>query len=164
MGQLPSNLDHIDLGIINHLREDGRKSFTDISKSLEITVGTVRNRFNRLVENNILQVYGRINPQLFENIVYSKVLIELLPPKRLDKVVTEVMTYPEVTFFARLTGKFELELNAMCRNNEHLQDLVDNRISQIEGVGHTQIEFYVHVYKTAQPDLQIMLPPIKDEK
>ena len=44
-------LDDMDYKILEKLIKDGRKSFTDIADELNVSVGTIRNRFNVFVEN-----------------------------------------------------------------------------------------------------------------
>jgi len=43
--------DELYLVILAELIVDGRKSFTDISKAIEVAVGTVRNPVNRMIDN-----------------------------------------------------------------------------------------------------------------
>ena len=58
-----NSLDELDFAILSHLREDGRKSFTELVNMLDVSVSTIRNRYARLVEDNVLQVYGRVKPR-----------------------------------------------------------------------------------------------------
>ena len=45
--------DDIDQKIINHLQEDGRKSYRQIAKELDLSVGTITNRVNKLKNEGI---------------------------------------------------------------------------------------------------------------
>lgn len=45
---MPYKLDKIDTDIINSLLEDGRKSFRQISREINVSTPTVKNRFERL--------------------------------------------------------------------------------------------------------------------
>jgi len=51
---MPHELDDIDIGIVNSLKEDGRKSFRQISRELAISTPTVQARYQRLVNIGLI--------------------------------------------------------------------------------------------------------------
>jgi Lrp/AsnC family transcriptional regulator for asnA, asnC and gidA len=154
-----SSLDELDFAILSHLREDGRKSFTELANALDVSVGTIRNRYARLVEDNVLQVYGRVNPEQVGVILYAQIFIVVRPSEHIESILYELAQYPEVSFLALVTGEYDIEVNVMCRNNEHLYSLVNEKIHKLEGVYFTRTNLYLRLLKTAQPDLsQFFLP------
>jgi len=52
---MPYELDDIDIGIVNSLKEDGRKSFRQISRELAISTPTVQARYQRLVNIGLIK-------------------------------------------------------------------------------------------------------------
>jgi len=52
---MPYELDDIDIGIVNSLKEDGRKSFRQISRELDISTPTVQARYQRLVNIGLIK-------------------------------------------------------------------------------------------------------------
>jgi len=52
---MPHKLDDIDIGIVNSLKEDGRKSFRQISRELSISTPTVQARYQRLVNIGLIK-------------------------------------------------------------------------------------------------------------
>ncbi len=52
---MPHELDDIDIGIVNSLKEDGRKSFRQISRELGISTPTVQSRYQRLVNIGLIK-------------------------------------------------------------------------------------------------------------
>jgi len=52
---MPHELDDIDIGIVNSLKEDGRKSFRQISRELAISTPTVQARYQRLVNIGLIR-------------------------------------------------------------------------------------------------------------
>jgi len=52
---LPHELDDIDIGIITSLQQDGRKSFRQISRELDISTPTVHARYQRLVNIGLIK-------------------------------------------------------------------------------------------------------------
>ncbi len=51
---MPHELDDIDIGIVNSLKKDGRKSFRQISRELAISTPTVQARYQRLVNIGLI--------------------------------------------------------------------------------------------------------------
>jgi len=52
---MPYELDDIDIGIINALQEDGRKSFRQISREINISTPTIQARYQRLVHIGLIK-------------------------------------------------------------------------------------------------------------
>ena len=52
---MPHELDDIDIGIVTALQEDGRKSFRQIARELNISTPTVQARFQRLVNIGLIK-------------------------------------------------------------------------------------------------------------
>ena len=55
-------LDELDFSILSCLQQDGRMSFTVIAEKLSVSIGTVRSRFNKLIEDGTINIIGRVNP------------------------------------------------------------------------------------------------------
>ncbi len=52
---MPHELDDLDIGIVTSLQEDGRKSFRQIARELEISTPTVQARYQRLVNIGLIK-------------------------------------------------------------------------------------------------------------
>lgn len=51
-----NTLDNIDQEIIKQLQQDGRKSYRQIAKELNLSVGTITNRINKLKNTGIIML------------------------------------------------------------------------------------------------------------
>ncbi len=149
-------LDDLDYKILEQLIKDGRKSFTDIADELNVSVGTVRNRFNVFVENELLTIIGRVNPDKIGFHTYAQILIKVRPVDKVAEVAEKIAQLPEVSFLAMTTGAYDLEVNVMCRNNEHLVQLMTNQVTKMDGIFESSTNIYFKVYKYAQPDLYLL--------
>ncbi|MFT5194227.1 MAG: Lrp/AsnC family transcriptional regulator for asnA, asnC and gidA [Cellvibrionaceae bacterium] len=147
------SLDELDFAILSHLREDGRKSFTELANALDVSVGTVRNRYASLVDSKVLQVYGRVNPQQVGFVAYAHILVSVRPSNRIEAILEAFSQYPEVAFLAVTTGEYDIVLDVMCRDSEHLSSLIRERVQMTEGVNFTTTNIYLRVLKTAQPEI-----------
>jgi len=148
-------MDDIDFAIISFLQTDGRTSFTVIAEKLNVSIGTIRTRFNRLLEDKVITIIGRVDPGKVGFRSYAHVAVYVRPATLKESVAQAIAIMPEVSFLAGTFGEYDLEVDVMCRDNDHLVDFV-NRISTIEGVFQTKTTIYFKVYKYAQPDLWLL--------
>ena len=149
-------LDDLDYRILEQLIHDGRKSFTDIADELKVSVGTVRNRYNTYLENDLLTIIGRVNPEKIGFHTYAQILIKVRPVEKVKSVADQIAKLPEVSFLAMTTGSFDLEVNVMCRDNDHLVQFMTNHITKMDGIFESATNIYFKVYKYAQPDLYLL--------
>ncbi len=149
-------LDDLDYQILEQLIRDGRKSFTDIADELNVSVGTVRNRYNAFIENDLLTIIGRVNPEKIGFHTYAQILIKVRPVDKIADVAAQISKLPEVSFLAMTTGQYDLEVNVMCRDNDHLVMFMTNHITKMEGIFESSTNIYFKVYKYAQPDLYLL--------
>lgn len=151
-----TELDQLDFRILSQLQQDGRKSFTDIADQLKVSVGTIRNRVQWLTETKTLQVIGRVDPEKIGFHAYAHIFINVSPANLIIPVAEKIARLPEVSFLAMISGNYDLEVNVMCRNNEHLIWLMNEKIHKIKGVDETSTNMYFRVFKIAQPDLRLL--------
>jgi Lrp/AsnC family transcriptional regulator for asnA, asnC and gidA len=149
------SLDKLDFEILSCLQQDGRMSFTVIAEKLEVSIGTVRSRFNKLIEEGTINIIGRVNPDKVGFQSYAQIGICVRPVTLKENVAESISNLPEVSFLAATSGDYDLEVDVMCRNNDHLMDFV-NGISKIDGVYQTKTTLYFKVYKYSQPDLGLL--------
>jgi len=148
-------LDSLDFEILSFLQKDGRMSFTVIAEQLNVSIGTVRTRFNKMIEEGTVNIIGRVNPDKVGFKCYAHIAVFVRPATLKEKVAQKISKLPEVSFLAMTSGDYDLEVDVMCRDNNHLVDFV-NEISKIEGVHQTKTTIYFKVYKYAQPDLKLL--------
>lgn len=153
---LAIKIDTLDFEIMTHLSDNGRKSFTEIASQLGVSVATVRNRTARLIADKVLTVYGRVDPNRVGFHAYAQIFVSVRPVQRLEAVARQIAAFPEVTFLASIAGDYDLEVNVMCCNNEHLNRLMRERLHRIDGVHHTKTTMYLRVHKMAQADLNLL--------
>ncbi len=152
---MKNGLDEMDFDILSCLQDDGRMSFTVIAEKLKVSIGTIRTRFNKLISDGTINIIGRVNPDKVGFHSYAHIAVFVRPATLKENVALQVAKFPEVSFLAMTSGDYDLEVDVMCRNNDHLVEFV-NLISQIEGVYQTKTTIYFKVYKYAQPDLSLL--------
>lgn len=145
-------LDSFDQKLVDLLKKDGRMSFTDIANRLNVAVSTIRNRYNKLVDDKILHILGWVDPTKSAYHSYSRVTIDVKPSSLFDEVANELMKIEEVSFLAITSGPSDIEINLMCKDNKHLLEVMKNKIHSIKGVYNTTSTVYYEVRKWASHD------------
>jgi Lrp/AsnC family transcriptional regulator for asnA, asnC and gidA len=130
-------VDELDIAILGHLERDGRKSQSDIAADLGVTVSTIGNRLKRLRDDDLLVVYGFLDPHRVGFNAPALVRISVKPID-VERVGAEIAGLPEVLSITVTTGEFQLLVEVQCRDNEHLTDLIVDRLQRIEGIRETR--------------------------
>lgn len=151
-----TSLDELDFSVLSLLQQDGRVSLTVMAEKLGVSISTVRTRVSKLLDEKTIQIVGRVNTEKVGFHVYAQIKISVRPAKLIQRVSNQLLKLREVSFLAITSGDFDLELNVMCRDNNHLMQIVNEEISKIEGVDHTRTNMYLKVLKYAQPDLNLI--------
>jgi Lrp/AsnC family transcriptional regulator, regulator for asnA, asnC and gidA len=147
-------LDDTDFLIIDALQRDGRISFSELSKELGLAVSTVSKRYSALIENGVIKIVGRVEPVKVGNHAYASIMLQIDKMENVKKVAEDLAQLPEVSFLALRTGEFHLEMNVVCRDNQHLLDLVNNHLEVIKPIMKYEINMYLKVYKWGQSPLE----------
>lgn len=146
--------DELDFQILKLLQKDGRMSFTEISKEINVAVSTIRHRYINLIEDGTLKIIGRIDPNKIGFNAYASILISVKPKSFMNTILEELTKLPEISFLATVSGDFDIEVNVMCRDMDHLNELLGDKIHEMEGVFDTKTNMYMKIHKFSQPDLE----------
>ncbi len=149
-------IDDLDLTLLTLLSNNGRKSYSDIAEELGVSAGTVRNRVARLVEQGTLSFIGNVDPNHVGFHAFATIHLRISPSNQIDHVVEQLLSFPEVGFLATVAGEFDLHVDVMCINNDHLNELLRERIHQIEGVVDTKTTMFLKVHRIKHPDLALL--------
>jgi Lrp/AsnC family transcriptional regulator, regulator for asnA, asnC and gidA len=153
------SLDELDLSILAQLQDDGRKSYTEISKALGVSVGTVRNRITRMSKEQIVKFICRPDAHRVGFHTPANIKVTIRPSCLLEEAVRQIMDYPEVYYLALVAGEFDLDIDVMCRDQEHLSQLISDRLHKVPGVYSTSTNVILRTYKLSVPDLSLVATP-----
>ena len=156
-------LDAMDLSVLRMLQADGRMSFTDMANRLNVSVGMIRNRYNRMAEQRIIHIIGWTDPVKVGLNAYARVLLSIRPTHKIREVADLLSGMEEVSFLAQTTGNYNLEINLICSSNDHLLQVIHDRIHSIEGVYETSTTMYLEVMKWASHDVKKERLPVPNE-
>lgn len=138
-------IDDLDKKIIKFLSKNGRMSFAEIATNLDVTEKTVRTRYNNLVDNNIIEVVGVVNPITLGIKVGAIIQLKVVP-QHMDQVVEQLQQVPVVRYITTTTGDYQLLAQVNVRDYEELSETVKT-IHRIPNIDSTNVIMQMDVYK-----------------
>jgi len=141
-------MDELDLGIIEYLQHDGRMPFTEIAQLLNVSEGTIRNRVARLIENRTLHIVGLIDPSRLGFDAPAMIGITV-QGENIEDVATEIASFPEVSYLIMVSGEYDLIVEVLCRDRQHLATFLNQSLRQVAGVMRSQTFMTLRTFKMA---------------
>ncbi len=132
-------IDGIDKEILRHLMEDARRPILEIGRKLGISGAAIHQRLRKLESSGLITGSKFvINPRLLGYRTMAFVGIYLDKAMRNPEAVNQLRKIPEVLECHYTTGNWSILIKILCRDNEHLMHLLNEKIQAIEGVSRTE--------------------------
>jgi Lrp/AsnC family transcriptional regulator, regulator for asnA, asnC and gidA len=136
---LDYEIDNIDLKILSLLMKDATIPYTEIGKLVFVSAGTVHVRMKKMEQLGIV-----IGSQLI--IDYTKIGYDitafigifLKESSLYQQVVNELTQIPEILSMNYTTGNYSIFAKLICKNTQHLMQLLQDRIQKINGIERTE--------------------------
>lgn len=137
-------LDELDHGIIKRLSEDGRVSFAELSKCLHVTEKTIRLRYKNLIDKEILNVVGIVNP-IAVGLKAGAIIQLKVKSQFLQAAIEELKKIPPIRYITVTSGEFPLLVQITVKDQEKITEVL-YAIDAIEAVTdvNTIIQLDVH--------------------
>ena len=144
--EVQAKIDGIDQKIIKILSKDGRTPFAQIAKQLGVSTGMVRQRYQRLVHDGVLQIVAITNPLLMGFAIMAQIGVKA-DVKRLEEIADEIAKFEEVVYLVLLTGSYDLHIEVVCRDKSHLLNFLTKKLHSVEGVKEAETFMYLRIAK-----------------
>ena len=141
----PVVIDEIDKAIIRELQLDGRMPYAKLGPAVGLSQAAVRQRVQRLIENGVMQVVAVSDPLTLGFGLQAMVGLEV--DGDLRAVATKLAKVDEVSYVVVTTGRFDMLVEVVCRDNEQLLALVNDVIRALPGVRSAEVFSYLHLEK-----------------
>ena len=141
---VPRSLDDVDQRIIEALQKNGREPFRRIAADVGVSEATIRARYTRLRDDNILQVTGVTNPLGLGFDAQAMVGIRVTGAP--EPVAEEIAAWDEADYVVITAGQFDILVELVCADRRQLLDLT-NRIRALDGVASTESFLYLELWK-----------------
>ncbi len=138
-------LDAAAKGIIEQLQEDGRRPYATIGRAVGLSEAAVRQRVQRLQEAGVIQIVAVTDP--LQVGFRRQAMIGIRADGDLNELAERVAAVPEVDYVVVTAGSFDVLVEVVCEDDEHLLSLLNATIRALPGVRSTETFVYLRLHK-----------------
>jgi Lrp/AsnC family transcriptional regulator for asnA, asnC and gidA len=138
-------LDDVNNRIIEHLQRDGRMPYAGLAKVVGLSEAAVRQRVQRLLDNGVMQIVAVTDPLSLG--FARQVMVGLKVQGDMRSVAAALAKIPEVDYVVICAGAYDLLAELVCIDDDHLLELLNDRIRVIPGVTGTETFVYLKLTK-----------------
>lgn len=139
LNHLQIEIDGIDKQILRDLMEDARKPILQIAHKIGISGAAIHQRLRKLEQAGVISESRLVvNTKVLGYSTMAFVGIYLDKASRNPEAVKELKKIPEVLECHYTTGNWSILIKILCRDNEHLMQLLNKKIQAIDGVSRTE--------------------------
>ncbi|MDT0647017.1 Lrp/AsnC ligand binding domain-containing protein [Zunongwangia sp. F260] len=132
-------IDGIDKTILNALMEDAKRPILEIARGIGITGAAVHQRLRKLEKSGLIEGSKlMIDPRILGYKTMAFVGVYLDKAVSNPKAVNQLREITEVIECHYTTGNWSIFLKILCKDNEHLMQVLNKNIQGIEGVSRTE--------------------------
>jgi Lrp/AsnC family transcriptional regulator for asnA, asnC and gidA len=134
-----SEIDNVDLKILQILVQDASLPYTEVAKRVFVSDATVHVRMKKLKEMGVV-----LGAQL--KLDYTKLGwditaflgIYLDKSSLYDDVAKDLGEISEIVEMNYLTGSYSIFAKLICRDTQHLRDVLHDKIQKVRGIQRTE--------------------------
>ncbi len=138
-------IDDVDKAIIEALQQDGRLPYTKLAVQVGLSEAAVRQRVQRLTESGVIQIVAVTDPLMLG--FRRMAMIGLKAEGDLRVVANDIAAIPEVSYVVVVSGSFDLMMEVVCEDDDHLLALLNDTVRSIPGVRTTESFTYLKLFK-----------------
>ena len=138
-------LDEISKQIIEQLQTDGRRSYAAIGKAVGLSEAAVRQRVQRLHEAGVMQIVAVTDPLKLG--FRRQAMIGLRCDGDVQLIADQLAGMDEIDYVVLTAGSFDVLLEVVCEDDDHLLEMISKRIRALPGVRSTESFVYLKLRK-----------------
>ena len=134
-----------DKAIIAELQRDGRAPYSAIADAVGLSETAVRNRVKRLTDSGVMQIVAVTDPTQLG--FARQAMIGVRVQGDISPVADALAAMTEVDYVVVTAGSFDVLVEVVCEDDDHLLDVVARQIRSIPGVQNTETFVYLKLRK-----------------
>ncbi|MFF9482331.1 Lrp/AsnC family transcriptional regulator [Streptomyces sp. NPDC014733] len=139
------SIDSVSLAIIEQLQEDGRRPYAAIGKAVGLSEAAVRQRVQKLLDQGVMQIVAVTDPLTVG--FRRQAMVGINVEGDLDPVADALTAMEEVEYVVMTAGSFDLLIEIVCEDDDHLLEMINKRIRTLPGVRTTESFVYLKLRK-----------------
>jgi Lrp/AsnC family transcriptional regulator for asnA, asnC and gidA len=142
-------MDELDRNLLQALNREGRVSFRELAHQFDVSSQTISDRIAKMTEKGIIKGFTVVVDQAKIGYPITFVVeldVDLTKMEYVQKKLTE---YPELYQINVVTGDHDILAVGLARDIAHLYDIIEEKISKIEGIKATKTAISLKTVKEA---------------
>ena len=132
-------IDNLDKKILKIIMRNARIPSKDVALECNVSRAAIHQRIQRMIDMNVITGSGyNVNPKTLGYATCTYIGVTLEKGAMYRDVVPELEKIEEAVECHFTTGPYTMLIKLYSRDNEHLMDLLNNRIQEIQGVISTE--------------------------
>ncbi|MBN1463647.1 MAG: Lrp/AsnC ligand binding domain-containing protein [Paludibacteraceae bacterium] len=132
-------IDQLDRKILSIITKNARIPFKDVAEKCEVSRAAIHQRVQRLMDMGVIIGSGyHVNPKTLGYHISTYIGIKLEKGSLYKLVVPELEKIAEIVECHFTLGPYTLLVRLYAKNDEHLMELLNNKIQEIPGVVSTE--------------------------
>ena len=138
-------IDAVSKAIIEQLQEDGRRPYAAIGKAVGLSEAAVRQRVQKLLDQGVMQIVAVTDPLTVG--FRRQAMVGIKVEGDIDPVTEALAMLDEVEYVVVTAGSFDLLIEIVCEDDDHLLEMINKRIRTLPGVRSTESFVYLKLRK-----------------
>lgn len=138
-------IDDINKSIIVELQKDGRRSYTAIAQSVGLSEAAVRQRVQKLIDDEVMQIVAVTDPIRLG--FRRMAMVGMRIDGDATSVAEKLSKVPEVAYVVQSGGAFDLLCEVVCEDDDHLIEVLNKTLRVFPGVRETETFMYLRLHK-----------------
>ncbi|MBO7610554.1 MAG: Lrp/AsnC ligand binding domain-containing protein [Muribaculaceae bacterium] len=138
-------IDNLDRKILDIIIKNARIPSKDVAEACGVSRAAVHQRIQRMIDDKVITGSGyNVDPKVLGFSTCTYVGLQLERGSMYRDVVPELEKIPEVVESHFTTGSYTMLIKLYARDNQHLMELLNDRIQHIPGVMATETLISLH--------------------
>ena len=149
-------IDKLDRKILNIITKNARIASKDVAAVCGVSRAAIHQRIQRLIEMKVITGSGyTVNPKRLGYNTCTYVGVRLEKGSLYREVVKELEKIKEVVECHFTTGPYSMLIKVFAQDNQHLMELLNDRIQHIAGVTETETLISLEQSMNREIDLEM---------
>jgi DNA-binding Lrp family transcriptional regulator len=141
-------IDETDKKILDCLAENGRMSYVDIGKKLNLSRVSIRERVHQMMESGVIEKFSVvINSEMAGKTVSAFFEVDC-EPAYLVEVAEKLVNNPSVASCYQMTGPSTLHMHVLVEDFRRLEKFINEELYDLEGITRVSSHILLRRFKS----------------
>ncbi|NSW93351.1 MAG: Lrp/AsnC ligand binding domain-containing protein [Bacteroidales bacterium] len=132
-------IDDLDRKILDIITKNARIPYLEVARECNVSGAAIHQRVQRLIRIGVIKGSEfKVDPVLvgFKTCAYIGIFLD--HPGKYREVIEKFKAIPEIIECHYTTGNYSLFIKVYTRDNEHLRNILTEKIQTIQGISRTE--------------------------